>query len=434
MIVPRHRLLFWFAVIGLPFSVLAGVHPATLVVCLLVITAFILVAIWDAISSRRILDGIHLVAPPISRLAFEKDGQVELRLQNQTLQARTLRLALPLPVEFTTPWDELSVALPAEAEWSKFTWPCRPTRRGRFSLDAAYAEASSPLGFWNVRRRLPVSAEIRVYPNLQKDRLGLSLMFRGTFGGHVQRQVGKGREFEKLRDYVTGDGSEDIHWKATARRGRPVTKVFQIERTQEVYVALDASRLSAREDAIERHISTALLIGLAAEQQGDLFGLLSFSDHVENFVRARTGAAHYQACRDAIYALQPRAVNPDFDEVCSFIRLRLRRRSLVIILTALDDPVLAENFLRNVDVIARQHLVVVAMMQPSGVAPLFSDPAVSSDDELYDRLGGHLRWHNLEEVGRLLQRRGVRLAVFDSERMGLRLVSEYLNIKQRQLL
>jgi len=152
-------------------------------------------------------------------------------------------------------------------------------------------------------------------------------MFRGGFGIHAHRQVGKGREFEKLRDYVPGDGSEDIHWKATARRGRPVTKVFQIERTQEVYVALDASRLSAREDAIERHISTALLIGMAAEKQGDLFGLLSFSDRVENFLRAANGTTHYHACRDAIHALQPRKVNPDFDEVRSLSRMKLHTSS-----------------------------------------------------------------------------------------------------------
>ena len=43
-----------------------------------------------------------------------------------------------------------------------------------------------------------------------------------------------------------GDSLGDVHWKATAKRGHPVTKEFQIERTQEVYCIIDASRLSAR--------------------------------------------------------------------------------------------------------------------------------------------------------------------------------------------
>ena len=49
-----------------------------------------------------------------------------------------------------------------------------------------------------------------------------------------------------LRAYLPVDSLGDIHWKASAKRGEAVTKVYQIERTHEVYVAIDSSRLSAR--------------------------------------------------------------------------------------------------------------------------------------------------------------------------------------------
>lgn len=434
MIVPRNRLLFWFALVALPFSVLAGVYPTVLPICLVIIAALLAVATVDAFLSRRALDGVSVSTPPVTRLAMERDGQIEVRLQNESRKPRAIRLALTLPPEFSLSYEELDVVLPGESEWSKLAWPCRPAKRGNFLMEGAHLEAASPLGFWNARRHVSMDSVIRVYPNLLQERQGLGLMFRGTLGAHAQRQIGKGREFEKLRDYVSGDGSEDIHWKATARRGKPVTKVFQIERTQEIYIVLDASRLSAREDALEHQISTAMLLGMAAEAQGDLFGLIAFSDRVENFVRAKGGKSHYQACRDAIYALEPRGVNPDFDEVCSFIRLRLRRRALIIFLTALDDPVLAESFVRNVDLIARQHLLIVSMVKPAGVAPVFSASEVAGIDDLYSQLGGHLRWHTLEELGKQLQRRGVKFSAVEGSRMGLHLVSEYLSVKRRQLL
>jgi uncharacterized protein (DUF58 family) len=434
MIAPRNRLLVWFAIVGVPFAALAGIVPSALVPSVALIAAFGAVAVWDAVRSRRAFEGIELVAPPVSRMAIDRPGQIELRVRNGMRRRRLLRVAVPLPSGFATPADDLDVLLPAEAEWARLPWACTPEKRGAFSVKSAHLESPSPLGLWNARLHVPLDAEIRVYPDMRAERQALALLLRGASGAQAQRQVGKGREFEKLRDYVPGDGLEDIHWKATARRGRPITKVFQVERTQEVYVAIDTSRLSAREDAIERHISTALLIGMAAQQQGDLFGLLSFSDRVDRFVRARSGASHYHACRDAIYALQPRAVNPDFDEVCSFIRLRLRRRALVIVLTALDDPLLAENFLRNIDIIARQHLVLVGMVNPAGVAPMFTGSDVTAVDQLYDKLAGHLRWHNLEQLGRQLHRRGVKLAISDGGQMALRLVSDYLAIKNRQLL
>src|SRR5207249_1294948 len=167
---------------------------------------------------------------------------------------------------------------------------------------------------------------------------------RGALGLHLQRQIGKGRDFEKLREYVPGDSFDEIHWKATARRAKPITKVFQVERTQEIYVVIDASRLSSRETGgpgtsiLERHVTAALVLGLATERQGDLFGLITFADKVQTFVRARRGKAHFTACRDALYTLQAQSVSPDFDELFSFIRLQLRRRCLIVMLTSLDDP------------------------------------------------------------------------------------------------
>lgn len=181
-------------------------------------------------------------------------------------------------------------------------------------------------------------------------------------------------------------------------------------------------------------MTAALVLGLAAERQGDLFGLLTFTDRVEKFVRARNGRNHYSACRDALYTLEPKTVTPDFDEVCTFIRLRLRRRALLVFLTALDDPALAESFVRNMDLIRRQHLVLVNMLQLPGVNPLFTGPDVAGLDDLYKHLGGHLQWGKLRELQKVLQRRGVQFSLLNHERLSGELVSQYLSVKQRQLL
>jgi hypothetical protein len=89
---------------------------------------------------------------------------------------------------------------------------------------------------------------------------------------------------------------------------------------------------------------------------------------------------------------------------------------------------------RNLDLIRRQHLVVVNMLQPPGVAPVFSDPNITTVDDLYKRLGGHLQWQNLRELEKVLQRRGVRFSLLKNERLSADLVSQYLNVKRRQVL
>ncbi|CAN5495772.1 DUF58 domain-containing protein [soil metagenome] len=436
MIVPRNRLLFWFALVALPFAVIGAAFPSAMLLSAGMIGGLLLIALVDAILSRKSLEGIRITLPAVIRMSKDREASFDLSIQNPSRRRRSLRVAVDMPRSFALADDEILATLPEEHEWSRLPWKYVPSQRGKHQISHIYIEDQSRLGFWAVRAALPVTAEIRVYPNLLTERKSLGHLFlnRGTIGIHRARQIGKGREFEKLREYVPGDSYEDVHWKATARKGHPITKVFQIERTQEIYVVIDASRLSARQDVLERFLTSALLLGLAAEQQGDLFGVLTFSDKVENFVRARNGKTHYNACRDAIYALTPRQVNPAFDEMCTFIRLNLRRRAMIVVLTALDDPVIAENFEHQVELIARQHVLLVNMVQPRGAVPLFTSKTTETIDDIYEQLGGHLRWHDLREVGKRLQRRGVGFAVLENEQLGTEVVSQYLEMKQRQLL
>ncbi|MCK5231267.1 MAG: hypothetical protein KAR13_13420, partial [Desulfobulbaceae bacterium] len=223
--------------------------------------------------------------------------------------------------------------------------------------------------------------------------------------------------------------------------------------TQQVYIILDGSRLSGRQSdttgesrretdiaigtsntVMDRFVTASLIMGLAAEQQGDKFGLLTFSDRVRGFVRAKGGRQYFNACREMLYTLEPQAVTPDFGELFSYIGLNIRQRAMLIFLTNLDEPVLAESFVKNIDLISKRHLVLVSMMKPTGARPLFSSQSVESVNDLYEDLGGHVLWETLCEIEKVLKRRGVGFALLDNENMTTELVSRYLNVKQRQLL
>ena len=444
MLVPQRRLLFWVALVVLPFSAIGTTVPGALPISSALIAGLVFLALLDAFRAPIALRSLRIELPDLLRLQKDRAGLLELRVHNESEQARTLRIGLAFPPEFAATGEEQTILLPAGAKLSRIEWPCTAGKRGQYFLERVYLETSSPLGFWAVRRQQPVRCELRVYPDLFRERKNVAALFlrRGDLGAHAQRQVGQGREFQKLRNYVAGDTVADIHWKASAKRGHPVTKVFQVERAQEVYVLIDASRLSARTLAdgegtpttvLERFVTAALLLGLAAEQQGDQFGLLTFSDRVLSFVRAKSGRAHYDACRDRLYTLHPQIVTPDFDEVAAFIRLRLRKRALLIFLTALDDPMLAESFVKNVDLICRQHLIIVNMLQPAAARPIFTGEPAQAVDDLYHRLGGHWEWRALRELEKVLQRRGVRFRQLDPAQLSAQLVAQHSEIKARQL-
>jgi uncharacterized protein (DUF58 family) len=437
MIVPRSRLLIWCA-IALPFTAIPALFPSMLLPCVAVLAIFIFIVTVDAARASQPLRGLKFQTPEIVRLTKDKEGDFLITIVNTDLQEKTFRLGLPFPAQIESEQEEVSVRLPASQEGSIVSWRCRGIVRGHFKIDRIYYEAPSALKLWNARSSAPIQMEIYVYPNLSQDRKQVASLFlnRGAVGIHSRRIIGQGREFERLREYIHGDSYDQVHWKATAKRGRPVTKIFQVERTQEVYVAIDSSRLSARiagtEPVLEHHLRAALVLGMVAERQGDLFGLLTFSDKVDGFLRARNGKPHYNACRELLTTLHPRLVTPDFDDLFSFLRLRLRRRALIIILTDLNDPVLAERFVQGVKLVARQHLLLVDMVRPTSSKMLFSQPDVDSVDSLYDRLAGHMLLHDTLELKNTLHRQGITLALLDDSRLTADLVTQYLTIKQRQ--
>lgn len=470
MLIPRVPLLFLVGGLLTPLAVAGGLLPAFAPVAALAAFVLVVVAAVDAWTGlRRTGTGLTFQFPEVVRLSKGRLGGVGFIAVHTRpgAPARTLRLGLGLPEEVSSPDEELDAHLAPGVARTLFTWPCTGLRRGNFRVERIYYREDSPLRLWSVRRSQAAGCELRVYPDLRAERRQAAVVFltKSGLGSHAQRQVGRGRDFEKLRDYVAGDSIEDISWKATARRQRPVSKVFQIERTQEVYVVIDASRLSGRTaegapadpdgghaesdvlaavqtatvpTVLERCVSSALMLCLAAERQGDLFGLATFAAGVQRFLRAKNGAAHFDACREAIYALEPTPVSPDFDELSTFLRLRLRRRALLVFLTSLDDPLQAEAFTRAVERVSRQHVVIVGSLRPAGVAPLFADAdggaAVTTAEDVYQRLGGHLQWQKLRERELLLRRAGVRVAMLDPTRMTEQLVTQYLNVKRRQIL
>jgi uncharacterized protein (DUF58 family) len=442
-VVPAPRLLWSSALVGIPFLTALGLGSAWASYLFPLILVAVAVVIWDMSRGRAILRGLEVALPKRVNLFMGRPAEFEVRLKNLAQRKRPVRLGLDFPREVTTDSEVIDVTLPDNSESSTLRWKCAANRRGTYQIASAHLEIESPTRFWNVRAARAVETEVRVYPDLLTERKSVAAIFlrRAAFGARAQRQVGKGRDFEKLREYLPGDPMEEVHWKASAKRAHLVTKVFQIERTQEVYVAIDCSRLSNRESSgktpgitvLDRFVTAALLIGLATEQQSDHFGLITFSDQVHSLIRARNGKAHFGLCRDALFNLQPRLVTPDYDELFSTIRLRLRKRALILILTALDDPLLAESFGKGVELVCRQHLLFVSMIEPGRVEPMFKTPA-ASDADVYDSLAGHMIWQKLREVEKILGWRGVRFSVLANESLAPGVISQYLQAKQRQLL
>jgi uncharacterized protein (DUF58 family) len=432
MIVPSERLLWVAALAVLPVAAVAGMVAGAALPCTLVIAAMALIAAFDAVRGSEQLATVAVRAPQFLRLTKDVPGWLKLTVENGSLKPLPLRLGVAMPAGAAS--EELTRAFIAAPGASLTDWPVTGTARGDHKLAQIHVEAQSPMGFWQVRGRRAIDCGLRVYPNL-RDRATAALFSKtANIGLRLRRQVGRGREFDNLRQYMPGDSFEDIHWKATARRGFPTVKLYQVEHAQEVYAVIDSSRLSMRPGILESYVEASLHLALVAERAGDRFGLVTFSDRTQSLVRARHGLDHFRLCRETIYNLKAERVSPDFRDVFSSLQLNLRRRTLLVFFTSLDDALLAETFEREVPMLARRHLVLVNVTQAPGVKPLFEETPPADLDALYGGLAGQMLWNRMRKLKIALQNRGIKLTVVDPARIKMQVTSQYLEVKRRQIL
>lgn len=446
---PSKRLLLFIGML-MPIGLLVAAKVELSWLLVIGFMAIVVAGVVDLFISVSRLANVTIDAEPLTRLARDIEGKLVVHVRCDQNPPKQITLGLPLSVEFIQFEETQRLELTGDdaTHWT-IIWTLTAQVRGVFQCPSVYCEVPSVLGLFNVRRSYQVNAEIRVYPNMRRERRQLANLFlnRGNIGIHAQRMVGQGREYEQLREYSYGDSMLDIHWKASAKRGELVTKTYQVERTQEIYLIIDHSRLSGvrttrqddkdktdyAETFLERYVTAASILSMVAEREGDLFGMVAFGKQVSRFVRASGGKHHGQVIQNALFDLKTEGGPFDLDELFTFLRLRLRRRALLIFLTDLSDAAAAEEFKQRIGMVAGNHYVLVNSIRREGVHPIYAQDS-GKGISLSDEIAGHIRWEGLRELQSMLRAEGVEFSVLDDEKMSVELVNQYLSVKQRQVL
>lgn len=95
---------------------------------------------------------------------------------------------------------------------------------------------------------------------------------------------------------------------------------------------------------------------------------------------------------------------------------------------------LAENFERDIPLLARRHVVLVNVRRTAALKPLYTGKTAGDLDGLYAGLAGQILCNRMRALQIALQNRGVTLTVTDPERIKMQAASAYLEVKRRQIL
>jgi len=248
------------------------------------------------------------------------------------------------------------------------------------------------------------------------------------------RRDGRGSEFARLRDYAQGDSVRDVDWKATARRGRPVTRVMESERSQTVLIGVDCGRsMAARVDGLtklDHAVNAALFLAFVAVRNGDRVGLVVFADGIKTFLAPAAGRLQYRKIVDALYTAKPHLTYVDYLALFKELNVRLVKRSLLCIFTDFIDEDQAQTMVEPMRRLSRRHVPLCLSVKDAALSQLLQtkppDPEVAfqhavASELLLDR----------EAMKRKVGQDGVTVVDVDANQLSLAAVNQYLEIKAR---
>ena len=217
-----------------------------------------------------------------------------------------------------------------------------------------------------------------VYPGLPTRRPSRASAARGAAAarrGFARcRRPGEGRLFEGLREWVPGDETRIIDWKATARRGKPIARQYEDERRQQVMIAMDAGRLlTAEVDGVARLeavITAALHLAGAAVEHDDNVGLLVFADTIQRYVAPARGRRALRAVLEGLAAAEGRLVESDYPAAFRYLAAHNRKRALTVLFTDVIDRTASDALVAHAATLRPRHLPLAVTLARSGLEAL----------------------------------------------------------------
>ncbi|MFC9289365.1 DUF58 domain-containing protein [Streptomyces sp. NPDC057052] len=387
------------------------------------------------------------LAAPVRRLRLTRSGDTSVRLGDTadvTLtitnpSRRLLRADIrdAWPPSSWQPGTEIAASrhettVPA-GERRRITTRLRPTRRGDRHADRVTIRSYGPLRLFSRQGTHTIPWSVRVLPAFtSRKHLPSKLARLRELDGRTSVLTrGEGTEFDSLREYVPGDDTRSIDWRATARHTTVAVRTWRPERDRHVLLVLDTGRTSAGRvgDAprLDASMDAALLLAALASRAGDRVDLLAYDRRVRGLVQGRTAGETLPAMVSALASLEPELVETDARGLTATALRTTPRSSLIVLLTTLDTAPVEEGLLPVLPQLTRRHTVVVASVADPHIARMAASRGTT--EAVYEAAAAAQAQSERSRTAEQLRRHGVTIVDATPEELAPALADAYLALK-----
>ena len=408
----------------------------------------LLMAAWDicalvawAIDLNHLAQPHQLVVQRSWGGAASLNNEVEVTLEIQNLSRAFVecRILDDVPAALRSEPPDLLIRTGARNSGSA-SYTVKPLERGDIKIAGVWLRYQSTAHFAERWAFADLVQTIRVFPDLEQVRrhnIYLSRARQIELEKRLIRQRGTGREFESLREYQPGDEFRDICWTATARRGKHVTKLYQVERSQAVWIVMDAGRLLRTRvgelSKLDLSVNAALSLAQIALYSGDRTGLLVYGRKVQQRVGLGRGLGHMRAILEALASAHVEPAEADHLYAASALLQMQKQRSLIVWITDLADTSMTPEVIESASQILSKHLLLFAVIAQTDLLEL-ANKYPENPEQMFEIMAAQELVHRRETLIGRVRGKGALALEISPDALTTVLVNRYLEVKERGLI
>ena len=112
-------------------------------------------------------------------------------------------------------------------------------------------------------------------------------------GRHRSALRGRGMDFSEMKQYVQGDDTRNMDWKATRRTGKPYVRIYNEEKDRNVWLVISQMNSmffgSQKQMKSVSAAQTAAIMAFKALETGDRVGAVVYNNEEVKFFKASSG-------------------------------------------------------------------------------------------------------------------------------------------------
>lgn len=377
---------------------------------------------------------VRRITAPVLSLGSKNPIVIELRNRSQVALRGTFIDELPEQLQLRD--FQIAFSL-SGGETQKLEYMLRPLMRGEYHFGDLLLFIESPWRFFSRRVVIPAGQMVPVYPSvieMKQYELRTFASLSNSQGIRKLRRIGHSYEFEQIRNYVQGDEYRSINWKATGRRAELMVNQFTDEKSQQIYSAIDVSRVMQLPfkglSLLDYAINTSLVISNIALRKQDKAGLIHFNARTLRVIPAERAYTQLRKLLDGLYNLKEDNLETNLELLYMSLRKQVTQRSLVFLYTNFESMPALERALPLLRRMNLHHLLVVIVFENEEISQLAaSDPA--NLEEIYIQTAARKYVTTKLQLVNTLRQQGIQAIYTKPDDLSTHTVNKYLELKSR---